>query len=602
MDQTQRLKRIQATWKLFLGFALLLGSTGSVFAASLASFDFSTGLHGWTYNSHTVNVNVTNEGVAFDTVQNDPQWVSPPLPFTRGPTYRVVLRLKSDATSGACDLFYGKQFNGNDRIRFQVNTDNQWREYSINLPSLPNRAKLRFDPPSNAHTVWSSIRIEEFSDELALDNGVVRVELDLTAGGAITHISKVGHNENMVNIHDRGRMIQQSYYAGQSLNRQAEGQSPHWSPWSWNPIQVGDAFGNSGKVLEAEIVDEVAYTKTHPLLWDMNNEFGQCHLEQWTRLDDNKIHVRNKITTFRDADDPWTSQHQAPQELPAIYTTGNFACLYTYIGDRPWENQPLTRIINDKHDGFLWDGYTAAEYWAANVTSTGPDAWGLGVFNTGTKKHNGGYTGNPHKRGGGPKDGPTAHIAPIGKRSIGRNDEWEYEYTLIVGTLDEIRQYAYDHRPAWITGEITWLFDSDGDTAGWQANSHVREANVAEGVYTLQIAGNDPQISVSSISLPTSSQTLHLRMKNQTSKNTATLFWANAQGGFGASGHHKSFWVSSQDTDYQEYHINLSTLAGWQGSITQLRFDPPGSSGQVSIDYLAITKSSSFSPGRVRGR
>ena len=76
---------------------------------------------------------------------------------------------------------------------------------------------------------------------LELNNDTLHVKLDLTRGGAINYISESGSTRNLVNIHDEGRYVQQSYYAGQTLNRQADGQNPNWSPWSWNPIQVGDS-------------------------------------------------------------------------------------------------------------------------------------------------------------------------------------------------------------------------------------------------------------------------------------------------------------------------------------------------------------------------
>ncbi|HEU4608108.1 MAG TPA: hypothetical protein VFS31_08370, partial [Chitinophagaceae bacterium] len=73
--------------------------------------------------------------------------------------------------------------------------------------------------------------------ELSADNGIIKLKLDLSRGGAISYVSLSGSSRNLVNIHDEGRYIQQSYYAGKPLNRQADGQNPAWSPWRWNPIQ-----------------------------------------------------------------------------------------------------------------------------------------------------------------------------------------------------------------------------------------------------------------------------------------------------------------------------------------------------------------------------
>ena len=85
---------------------------------------------------------------------------------------------------------------------------------------------------------------------LEIKNRKIEVIQDLTRGGAIAYISKRGKGRNLVNIRDEGRYIQQSYYAGNTVDRRAEGQSPFWSPWAWNPIQVGDNAYNRAEILE----------------------------------------------------------------------------------------------------------------------------------------------------------------------------------------------------------------------------------------------------------------------------------------------------------------------------------------------------------------
>lgn len=80
--------------------------------------------------------------------------------------------------------------------------------------------------------------------EIEIGNNSIRLKQDLTRGGAICYISESKEDRNLVNICDEGRYIQQSYYAGKVVNRQNEGQCATWSPWSWNPIQVGDYARN----------------------------------------------------------------------------------------------------------------------------------------------------------------------------------------------------------------------------------------------------------------------------------------------------------------------------------------------------------------------
>jgi hypothetical protein len=48
-----------------------------------------------------------------------------------------------------------------------------------------------------------------------LDNGTIRIGVNLDAGGAITHLSKSGDSTNLVNNRDWGRQIQMSHYRTQ---------------------------------------------------------------------------------------------------------------------------------------------------------------------------------------------------------------------------------------------------------------------------------------------------------------------------------------------------------------------------------------------------
>src|SRR5947209_3331249 len=76
-----------------------------------------------------------------------------------------------------------------------------------------------------------------------LDNGVIRLGVDLNLGGAITHLGRSGTGENLVNSLDFGRQVQMSYYSGPVPFR-VPGKEPkkEWDFIGWNPIQVGDAF------------------------------------------------------------------------------------------------------------------------------------------------------------------------------------------------------------------------------------------------------------------------------------------------------------------------------------------------------------------------
>jgi len=74
-----------------------------------------------------------------------------------------------------------------------------------------------------------------------LDNGTIKLGIDLNRGGAITYLSPAKEDKNVVNSFDFGRQIQMSYYAGPVPFVVGDKEpAKHWRHLGWNPIQTGD--------------------------------------------------------------------------------------------------------------------------------------------------------------------------------------------------------------------------------------------------------------------------------------------------------------------------------------------------------------------------
>lgn len=274
---------------------------------------------------------------------------------------------------------------------------------------------------------------------LEIKNKKLQVKLDLTRGGAIAYISKANENRNLVNIHDEGRYIQQSYYAGNRLDRQSEGQSPNWSPWTWNPIQVGDAFLNRAEILVSNVDKNTTYTKCIPMLWDMNNKPAEAIMEQWTELEGNVIKVKNKITCQR-TDDSYGEGIARSQELPAVYPISTLSELYTYIGEEPFTNAPLTKLkVELLQDGF-WGRYQNGQIKESWMAFVDENKWGMAVYSPSTQNFLAGMAGQP---GGEATSNSTSYIAPVKKVALYKNSVYEYEYYIIIGDLDKSRKTIY---------------------------------------------------------------------------------------------------------------------------------------------------------------
>ncbi len=280
---------------------------------------------------------------------------------------------------------------------------------------------------------------------LEVKNRAIEVRQDLTRGGAICYISRRGKNRNLVNIYDEGRYIQQSYYAGNSVDRQADGQSSFWSPWSWNPIQVGDYARNRAQILEATSTGRSSYVKCIPMQWDMNNCPAEAIMEQWTTLRGKMLHVRCRITCHR-TDTIYGDESQNPQEIPAVYPISALNHLYYYQGDAPFTGEPADSMeveelrFEEPQNG--WGNYSnVSEKWMAFVDDEG---WGMGVYSPSATEFLAGRFKS--SRSGEAMDEGTSYIAPVRIQRMTKNSVVEYEYYLILGTVSEIQSSVYKIR------------------------------------------------------------------------------------------------------------------------------------------------------------
>ncbi len=275
---------------------------------------------------------------------------------------------------------------------------------------------------------------------LQLSNDTLNLKLDLTRGGAIAHLSVFGQERNLVNTHDEGRYIQQSYYAGKRLDRTAEGQSPNWSPWTWNPIQVGDAFLNRAEILDSRRNGNTLYVKCIPMLWDMNNKPAEAVMEQWTTLMGNVLKVHSKLTCMR-TDTIYGEGILRSQELPAVYPISSLSNLYSYFGNEPFTGGSLVEVEVKHLEDDFWGRYEngmVSESWMAFVNN---DQWGMAVYTPICHNFLAGMAGQP---GGESDDGSTSYIAPIKKEKLLKNSVYEYDYYILVGSLEEMRKEIYE--------------------------------------------------------------------------------------------------------------------------------------------------------------
>ena len=283
-----------------------------------------------------------------------------------------------------------------------------------------------------------AVRVPEY---LELKSRSLTLRQDLTRGGAIGYIAKAGEVRNFVNIADEGRYIQQSYYGGRSVDRRSEGQAETWSPWAWNPIQVGDYARNRAQITTFRKRHHSTYVACIPMQWDMDGHPAEALMEQWTELKGNIVHVRNRLTCHR-TDTIYGDEGTNDQEIPAVYPISSLNHLYAYQGDAPFTGEKVDSLdVSELIFGtdHFWGRYPSVpEHWMAFLDD---DGWGMAVYSPSATSFLAGRF-RPYRNGEANSEG-TSYIAPTRRQELHKNSVVEYDYWLILGTLDEIREAVY---------------------------------------------------------------------------------------------------------------------------------------------------------------
>jgi hypothetical protein len=396
-----------------------------------------------------------------------------------------------------------------------------------------------------------------------IQNGQLRLGVDLAKGGAITYLSKVG-GPNMVNDFDLGRQIQMSYYSG-PVPFTPGGKQPQraWVGLGWNPIQSGDCFGHPAKTIEFKSGATWLHLKSIPMQWPLDNEPGECVFESWIELDGNKVKVRNEIENHRS---DHTQYPARTQELPAIYTNAPWYKLVTYAGERPFTNEPTQVIPQHPWDERgPWSSWQATESWAALLNDANE---GIGVFAPAIQSFSGGFAGKPGI--GGSSDSPTGYIAPNSNEILDWNSSFQSRYVLIVGNLDQIRNYAVSRQ----TESLALDFRFRGDRNHWTYVNCEDEGWPIKGVLKVKLERPDPQL-IGPVGFWPASQNgkLHIRAAFKMHDPHLQVFWSRLQEP-GFSQERVIDFTVNPDGKMRDYTIDLFISPEYRGVINQIRIDP----------------------------
>jgi hypothetical protein len=170
---------------------------------------------------------------------------------------------------------------------------------------------------------------------------------------------------------------------------------------------------------------------------------------------------------------------------------------------------------------------------------------------------------------------------------------FEYEYTLIVGTLDEIRQFVYKEHSRLPLPDYRfekdrqhWVYRSAVDT-GWPIQGHLH----------IKLEENNPQIIGPQTFWKASDvPTMYIHAACKTNQTDARLLWKTfARPNF--SSQRSVAFTLKPDESYHTYKIDLSNCPDYKGNITAIRLDPVSAGAEG--EYIKIKSISCKKPGQL---
>ena len=274
------------------------------------------------------------------------------------------------------------------------------------------------------------------SDVIYIEDGSYKLGIKLTWGGGISYLEDLRDGDatltNLLNDHDTGRLIQQSYYGTNSAPYVPEKYGENM--WCYNPVQGGDQYNNRSKLVDYEISKDKksVYVKCRPLDWAKKNVLTPSYMENTYVLCDGYVKVDNRFIDFSGY-----THRNADQELPAFYTVSYLSEFVCYTGKNGWSGDTLAV----KPSLPFWGGNANAYFTLSSKETWGawraPNGYALGVYTPMATtllagRHN--YNGSKDAH-----NDATNYVAPLIKNTMKSFEPFEYTYYITTGTVDEIR-------------------------------------------------------------------------------------------------------------------------------------------------------------------
>lgn len=439
--------------------------------------------------------------------------------------------------------------------------------YAIDYPSGQN-IPLPCSPPCTEY-----VTIDKGT--VYLDNGMVKVGVNLDWGGAISEIIYQG--KNFVNKHDTGRLIQVALFDTQDPSEIYDSTDLTWSTWGYNPTQAGDKYNHSSSILSYAISEDSIYTKTCPLEFNPDDKGGgptngvpsDVYVEQWVSLNGPIIQVDYSVTNYG------TKNHKGRrQSIPTFILAQHLDRLITYDGTSPWsgDNTAEKSVPAGINTGLV---FRPTEYWAALVDDTDI---GLTVYTT---------PNCPNWWAAKMPEFGVNQFDPLVESDFPAGAVLRTTSYLIVGDYSDAREIVYSLREN-DSLPTEWEFGQNDNSDGWVVWNELAPLTISTGILKTFSSGADPHMVYwPALDLDAKTyNTVEIRMK-VSAGNTAAVYFTTIADETWDGNKVKPFRLSS-GTEYVTYNLDMVTIRTWSGRISQIRLDPTDTNASIEIDYIRI--------------
>lgn len=477
---------------------------------------------------------------------------------------------------------------------------------------------LRVEPLTDQATAFtlagvSTERLDKLPRTYYLESDRYKLGIDLGWGGTVSYLEDktctIPDLVNLVNKHDTGRLIQQSFYGVQENDEYKPGVSFN-SKWVYNPVQGGDQYNNPSRLIDLVITENSLYIKSQPQDWSLNNALTPSYYENTYTLDGDCVKVDNRFTDYSGWEHPFSGQ-----ELPAFYTVSYLDTFVWYNGEEPWTGGALS----SKNDLPFWGDFAGqctfilreknTETWCAWIN--GADDYGLGVYVPNIDRHKAGR----YLFDGSKSDiaESTGYVAPINVLRIVSFDPIEYSYLLTAGSIATIRKTFTDRKdftdnadlhenyqstrlPS-VDGDITKLDFTEGKNLVLLTNpvdTNVEFDQEAGAVKLTAGTIGDVSVTIPYGYNPTplsaeSHKTLKIEYmipKDASKPSYQSDLFICAGSITGPDGNARIRVNLTKDGEYHTLEVDLSKNAYWTGDIHMIRFDYFDFSSAGDVMYI----------------